>query len=70
MEECENCNKSHDADFELEHWYYDTWCIKCNEELPRECAQCDAHVDEDERYCSDYCAKMAHYDCCDSREDY
>ena len=32
MEECENCNKSHDADFELEHWFYDTWCIKCNEE--------------------------------------
>ena len=70
MEECENCNRSHDADFYVYHWYEDTWCLKCNEELPKECAQCGALIEEEDTYCSEYCAGLSYYDNCDLMDEF
>ena len=53
--ECSECNKESSDDFELEHWHEDYLCKSCNEELPKECRECERHIDEEDTFCSKEC---------------
>ena len=55
MEKCENCHKDYTADFEMERWYREEYCLECNQELNKVCMVCDNEIEEDEVVCSRYC---------------
>lgn len=55
MENCENCHKENKADFEMERWYREEYCLECNQELNKVCMVCDNEIEEDEVVCSRYC---------------